>query len=313
LYGTERASMQTQVDAQLRAVQQSGADLVAFQAESAAGLASGVTGPTLTAAGTRARKLVSFAAFAAIAAALGIVLVAFFFLAKKGGTGGPHANQEPAKARVVITAVPDSAKIYWDDAPLSGNPAVVTFTRDNLSHRVRAEAPGFARKAELVALDSSQVTMELDLEPLRVGDETDPFGNKLTTVTMRATPSSALLYLDGVLLPTNPSITRYPRDNKPHEIKAEATGFLPKTHTVTFDKITDTITVELSRDPKASSAPPIVVATRHTGPRHGPVDRNEPPTNTTTAPTGPAGTTAVVAPPEPQPQKKVLTIDRTPL
>jgi hypothetical protein len=165
----------------------------------------------------------------------------------EGSAGAPQA-------KVMIRATPESAKIFWDEAPLGGNPASAAFTRDGLSHSVRVEAPGFARKTELVVLDSSNVSVEIALDP-ESKDDVDPFGNKLSSVTIESKPNTARLYLDGVLLPSNPSTAKYPRDGKQHEIKADAPGYLPKSQKITLDKPSSTVTVELTRDFKVAVVP----------------------------------------------------------
>ena len=66
---------------------------------------------------------------------------------------------------VTLSATPAFAKIYFDDAPLEGNPATATFRRDSVKHRVRAEARGFESKVELMTLEGARMTMDLALEP----------------------------------------------------------------------------------------------------------------------------------------------------
>jgi hypothetical protein len=178
----------------------------------------------------------------------------------------------------VIRAVPDSAKVYFDDAPLVGNPATATFQRDGLAHRVRAEAPGHTRKTELVVLDSSTLTVELELEP--EDDLVDPFGNKLTQVMFKAAPADARLFVDDVLLPTNPSIAKLPRDGREHSLRADAVGFVSKSQQVRFDA---------ARLPVTWTLAPMIT---HAGPA-----KKTPPPTATEAPPSPTIAVAALPPP----------------
>ena len=281
LFAKERETMQSKIDDQLRAVAQLGTGLVAFQPEVAAGLPS-MAGPS-NLAGVAKRS--SPAKFIAVGLAL-VLLAGGVAVVRARAQTANESSAGAAQAKVTIKASPENAKIFWDEAPLGGNPASAAFTRDGLSHSVRVEAPGFARKTELVVLDSSNVSVEIALDP-ESKEDVDPFGNKLSNLTIESKPNTARLYLDGVLLPSNPSTAKYPRDGKQHEIKADAPGYLPKSQKVTLDKPTSTVTLELTRDLKVAAVPapppPRSGANAGHGPsaagpgKHGPaVDRSAP-------------------------------------
>jgi serine/threonine-protein kinase len=294
LFAKERETMQAKIDDQLRTVQQLGEGLVAFQAEVAQGLPSVAGTSNLAGVQTKRSSGVLIAGLLALLAAGGGLL----YMRKSNATTGTTAG--PAQARVTVKATPESAKIFWDGAPLGGNPASAAFTRDGLSHNVRVEAPGYVRKTELVVLDSSNVSVEVALEPEST-DEVDPFGNKLSNMTIESPAPNARLYWDGVLLPSNPSTAKYPRDGKEHEIKADAPGYIAKTQKVVLDKPSGKITIELARDPRATA--PVVFGGTHPAPVRGgtkAIDRSverapdpppPPPVTAATAPTPPPATT----------------------
>jgi hypothetical protein len=164
-----------------------------------------------------------------------------------------------ARAKVSIRVSPESAKIFFDDAPLTGNPASAMFQRDGLTHRVRAEASGYAKKIELVVLDSATVSVELELD--RDNDDlVDPFGNKLTALTFKVAPPTARLYIDDLLLPSNPSIAKFPRDGRSHFLRAAAPGFTAKTLAINFDAAH--IPVVWALDAQSATPAPVVAAKR---------------------------------------------------
>jgi eukaryotic-like serine/threonine-protein kinase len=299
LFSADRVEMKKTIDDQLRQVVANGRSLVSFSSD----LASGEL-PTSTLMPAPPRRRVPL--LVAIGLLLLSVAIVLVILRKKGEAKEPSAANAnvvgAAQAKVTVRVVPDSAKIFFDDAPLVGNPASATLPRDGLSHRVRAEAPGFARKIELVVLDSSTVTVDLALDGENKGDEVDPFGNKLTAITAKAVPEAAHLYLDGVLLPTNPATAKYPRDGKRHEVKAVAVGFAPKTEVVTFDGPSSSLVLTLERlDPHAAAA----VAPHPVAAPGRPPTR---PTDTETpAPPPPAETVPPPAAPAPPPAAPATT------
>jgi hypothetical protein len=216
---------------------------------------------------------------------------------RPGGTGAESGAA--AEAKVTIRAVPDGAKIFFDDAPLQGNPATATFNRDGLAHKVRAEAPDYGRKTELVVLDSSNVSVEIELTK-GGSDDVDPFGNKLTALTVKVAPPGARIYLDKMLLPTNPSTAKYPRDGKQHEVKAEAVGFLPKTQTLAFEGAQASVNLTLDKDPK-------YVPPRGPPGKRGAAAAAPPPEAAAAPPPPPA---APAAPENPAPKSTGKSLDR---
>jgi hypothetical protein len=178
---------------------------------------------------------------------------AVLFLLRRPPTAAPTSGPDPsagvigdAQAKLFVRVAPDQAKIFLDDAPLQGNPASLTLPRDGRGHVVRAEAPGYQPRNELVVVDSAAVKVELILER-DPDDEVDPFGNKLIAVTLASVPSTARLYLDGVLQPTNPLKAKFPRDGKRHELKAAEPGFITKTGSITFDRPRADLVLTLDR------------------------------------------------------------------
>jgi serine/threonine protein kinase len=75
-------------------------------------------------------------------------------------TGSVTDSNETVTLTVNVT--PPEAVVYLDDVPIQGGSA--KRVRDGASHRVRAEAPGFASAGELVVFDSSIVALGLTLE-----------------------------------------------------------------------------------------------------------------------------------------------------
>lgn len=293
LFAEERATMQSKIDEQLRAVASSGASLVTFQGEGASGAFMSTTNtPAASSRKKTPRALIAVAAVLAIGAG-GIIFA-------KTRAGATSSQTPGTQANVSVRVRPENAKIYFDDAPLTGNPATASFTRDGLSHRVRAEAPGFARKTELVVLDSSNVAVDLELDP----ENADAVGSTQTMATLNASPPGARLYLDGTPLPANPAVTKVPRDGKAHEVKAEAAGFLPKTQRITFDAPTASVTLALDKDPKAPKGAAAAAQARTGGTKHS--DRGP------DAPQGGPVATSTAANPTPLPttsstnKKKVL-------
>jgi serine/threonine protein kinase len=73
-----------------------------------------------------------------------------------------------------VTSVPSGAKLSFDGAPLDGNPFSSSFNRDGLTHRIQADAPGFAPKSEWVTLDQADVAVTLTLDPVKALDAGRP-------------------------------------------------------------------------------------------------------------------------------------------
>ena len=108
-----------------------------------------------------------------VAAVLGGALLvaagAAYGLSSRGDTKGaagpaPAASvHEEAKVKLTVKVSPPNATIFVDEKPVDGNPHVATFPKGSGKHLVRAEAPGFAAKSELVDLgESMQVSLALE-------------------------------------------------------------------------------------------------------------------------------------------------------
>ena len=77
----------------------------------------------------------------------------------------PAATPEQELIAVHLSATPGSARLYLDDAPLTANPVDNRFVRDGAAHVIRAEAPGFKSKSQLVSFKSDRVSVSLNLDP----------------------------------------------------------------------------------------------------------------------------------------------------
>jgi serine/threonine-protein kinase len=147
------------------------------------------------------------------AALIGLIAVV---LATRGGGAAAAAPAssvaslgEAQLAELKVRASPPEARLFLDDAPLPSNPFTAKFPKDGASHRLRAEAPGFVSKTELVTL-SGNVDTEVRLEkvaeasepaakggvptPAGKGLPTNPGGsgkNAATTTTAAATATTA--------------------------------------------------------------------------------------------------------------------------
>ncbi len=116
----------------------------------------------------------------AVAAVAGVLLVVGLGVAfsKKGvsnaGALPPTVvTTEEGKIRLTVKVSPVGAQIFVDEQEATGNPHVAMFPKGSGKHLVRAVAPGFAPKSELVDLsDNLQVT--LALEPLAVAVGSTP-------------------------------------------------------------------------------------------------------------------------------------------
>jgi serine/threonine-protein kinase len=82
--------------------------------------------------------------------------------------GAVAAALAPAAADTVeftVRVSPSNAQIFVDDALVDGNPFHATFRKNSAMHSVRAVAPGFVGKSELVKFDANS-NMMLSLERL---------------------------------------------------------------------------------------------------------------------------------------------------
>ena len=84
-------------------------------------------------------------------------------------------SADDGKVRLTVKVSPASAQIFVDEQEASGNPHVTMFPKGSGKHLVRAVAPGFASKSELVDLsDNLQVTLALEPVPVAVGSTPAP-------------------------------------------------------------------------------------------------------------------------------------------
>ena len=182
LFAEERAAMQAEIEEKLSKVAQDGGHLVSFDAQGPATPFSATSTPLSRVRRKPPRALIGAAGVLALAGA------ALLFDRTRAKPPGAAVGTE---ATVSIEARPETAKLFFDDAQLLGNPTTASFARDGLSHRVRAEAPGFAPRTELVVLDSANVVIDLVLDP-EVFPEPDPARDDEPTAKLAAAASSAL-------------------------------------------------------------------------------------------------------------------------
>lgn len=95
--------------------------------------------------------------------------------ANEDGDDSPTTPSESAPSQPATTAPevkigvqPEHAAIYWDDKKLEDNPTSFAMKPDHKPHRIRAEAPGYVTKTQLVMMDSETVDIELELTPVPI-------------------------------------------------------------------------------------------------------------------------------------------------
>jgi serine/threonine protein kinase len=138
------------------------------------------------------------------------------------------------------------------------------------------------------------------------GETAGPVDDKYTSLRVEATPRSARIYVDEVLLSENPGTGRFLRDGALHRVRAEAPGFKGKADTMMYDRAEKSVTLTL--EPEARSAHSDAVPSR--GGSHGP-QRVKDPTTPSSHDTPPVvSTPPVVTPPPPAPTSKKPTLDR---
>jgi hypothetical protein len=74
-------------------------------------------------------------------------------------------------------------------------------------------------------------------------------------LTVRATPATAVIFLDDKPLPENPWIGHFPRSSEEHTIRVEASGYTTATRTVRFQE-SAMIDVALAPAPRPSASSP---------------------------------------------------------
>ncbi len=80
----------------------------------------------------------------------------------------------PALVHLTMRATPPEARLFLDDAQFQSNPATGSFPKDGAAHRVRAEAPGYASKHEIVVFDTGTMSVDLALDREKVTAATIP-------------------------------------------------------------------------------------------------------------------------------------------
>ncbi len=121
-------------------------------------------------------------------------------------------------------------------------------------------APPTAPAAAVAARPAA--ALPLAVPPPRAQDDT-------IVLSIGVTPSTAQIWLDGTLLPSNPFVGRFARSDWSHRLRAVAPGHQAKERTVTF---ADNVMIDLSLD---SSQPTTAMAHREHG-HEAPARRVEP-------------------------------------
>jgi len=126
----------------------------------------------------------------AVIVLLGLGAVGATLRGKSGGaaSAAPAVSSAPAedtKVKLTVKVSPAQAQIFVDEKAVEGNPHVATFAKGSGRHLVRAEAPGFVAKSELVDLvESTQVAFALEAVPTAA-----PPTTKVVVVNGRSVPA----------------------------------------------------------------------------------------------------------------------------
>jgi serine/threonine-protein kinase len=121
------------------------------------------------------------------------------------------------------------------------------------------------------------------------GDTAKPQVAEESSLRLRATPSSARLYLDGKRLEGNPAAAVVPRDGKTHIVRAEADGYVTAEETIVADVTSASRDLALSPAPSAPST-----ASSQPGPTRPGIVWGMPPKATASA----SAATSAAAPPQ---------------
>ena len=160
--------------------------------------------------------------------------------------------------------------VLWSSPPPTSTPTATA-----------GAAPASA--APVPALSAAQP--QLDSEPNATSPPL-PAAPPQVKLTVEIEPENARVLVDGAFLPSNGEIAKFPKDDRMHKVRAEATGFRPKSEWVRFDS--DDVTVRMSLKPapqkgrKDGGAPspsgtPIQGAeTRGRSSTHPPIDTTDP-------------------------------------
>lgn len=79
-------------------------------------------------------------------------------------TSAPAQGPTAARIELRVHADPESARIFLDDAALPANPFTGRFAVDDLTHRVRVEAPGYVTRTQLIVF-AKDVAVDVALAP----------------------------------------------------------------------------------------------------------------------------------------------------
>lgn len=97
---------------------------------------------------------------------------------------------------LVIQAMPDKARLFWDDAELPTNPYTKKLTKDGKEHRVKAEATGYETSVKLVRSDQGG-TLKIELQrehhyggPAVAGGKPKPEATEPTPAVVEPTPTT---------------------------------------------------------------------------------------------------------------------------
>jgi hypothetical protein len=74
-----------------------------------------------------------------------------------------RGQTESNVVKLIVSASPSESHLFFDDAPLEGNPFDGKFPKDGAVHRLRAEAEGYVSKVQVVTLDRD-VKIDLSLD-----------------------------------------------------------------------------------------------------------------------------------------------------
>jgi hypothetical protein len=112
-----------------------------------------------------------------IAAAVGLLGIVVFLVLRRdphAADTDPSAHPTAESVDVTINVTPQ-ATVFFDDARVGTSPYHATFERDGLTHRVRAEAPWYGPRTELIVLDKPTVQLDLVLARGNLLGVTQPF------------------------------------------------------------------------------------------------------------------------------------------
>jgi serine/threonine-protein kinase len=120
-----------------------------------------------TVAPPREKKTLRFVVAAAVLLGLGVAALAWNRSSPSGKvepngaglTSASPATGGPSLISVKLASRPDTAQIFVDDRPVSGNPATLDVHADGSRHTVRAEAPGHAVRRQEIVYDRDQALL----------------------------------------------------------------------------------------------------------------------------------------------------------